>query len=112
MTFQYRQSLSKKAAGKYMNRIEQKMAQEANKPDQSYALNPTDEIFKSDLMKKALEVQETFEASDKNEEIIENKIKRVTKRPVTKKAIVKKATVVKKKTNVKKKTTLKKKVKS
>lgn len=34
------------------------MAYEANKPDQSYALNPTDEIFEGDLLKKALEVQE------------------------------------------------------
>ncbi|XP_014487600.1 PREDICTED: ribosome biogenesis protein BRX1 homolog [Dinoponera quadriceps] len=95
----YRQSLTKKAAGKYINRIEQKMAREASKPEQSYALNPTDEIFKGELLKKALEVQEKFEALNGNEEITSDKVKRV-KKPVTekKKAVVKKKPVVKKKT--------------
>ncbi|XP_019888450.1 ribosome biogenesis protein BRX1 homolog isoform X3 [Ooceraea biroi] len=47
----YRQSLTKSAANKYKNRVEQKMAQRTNKPEESYALNPTDEIFKGDSQK-------------------------------------------------------------
>ncbi|XP_015586783.1 ribosome biogenesis protein BRX1 homolog [Cephus cinctus] len=45
----YRQSISKRAAGKYLNRVEQKLALQANKPEKSYALNPLDEIFKEDV---------------------------------------------------------------
>lgn len=105
MKFQFRQLLAKKAGGKYKNRIEQKLAQEANKPEQSYALNPTDEIFKGDLLEKALEVQKKFETSNKNEEITERKIKQTKKKPVTKKAVLKKK-------DVKKNAALKKKIKS
>ncbi|XP_047353010.1 ribosome biogenesis protein BRX1 homolog [Vespa velutina] len=63
----YRQLLNKKAAGKYVNRLEQKMVQQANKPKESYALNPVDEIFKGDPIEKALELQN----KDKEEEEIE-----------------------------------------
>lgn len=31
-----------------MNRLEQKISAEASKPEESYALNPLDEIFKGD----------------------------------------------------------------
>ncbi|CAL7951837.1 unnamed protein product [Xylocopa violacea] len=54
----FRQSLMKKAAGKYINKVEQKIAQEVNKPKESYSLNPTDEIFKGDPLEKALELQQ------------------------------------------------------
>lgn len=47
----YRQSISKKAGTKYINRIEQKMTQEARKPTKSYDLNPLDEIFKESYKK-------------------------------------------------------------
>ncbi|KAF7399238.1 hypothetical protein HZH68_007830 [Vespula germanica] len=65
----YRQLLNKKAAGKYVNRLEQKMVQQANKPKESYALNPVDEIFKGDPIEKALELQ----SKDKEDEEVEKK---------------------------------------
>lgn len=52
-----RQSIQMKAASKYINKVEQKMAQEVNKPKESYSLNPMDEIFKGDPVEKALELQ-------------------------------------------------------
>lgn len=52
----YRQSIVKKAAGKYLNRVEQKVAQQVMKPKESYALNPLDEIFKGDITEKAREL--------------------------------------------------------
>ncbi|XP_063994464.1 ribosome biogenesis protein BRX1 homolog [Diachasmimorpha longicaudata] len=42
----YRQAVNKKAGGKYINRLEQKTAQKAHKPEVSYAFNPLDDIFK------------------------------------------------------------------
>lgn len=54
----YRQSISKAAGGKYMNRIQQKMSQAANKPDMSYALNPLDEIFSGEPLTKAKELED------------------------------------------------------
>lgn len=45
---QFRQSLKKKAAVKYVSKVEQKVMQEVNKPKESYSLNPMDEIFKGD----------------------------------------------------------------
>ncbi|XP_063989131.1 ribosome biogenesis protein BRX1 homolog [Diachasmimorpha longicaudata] len=42
----FRQAGNKKAGAKYINRIEQNMAQKANKPEVSYSLNPLDDIFK------------------------------------------------------------------
>lgn len=41
-----------------MNRIEQKLAAQANKPEKSYELNPMDEIFKGELLEKAEEFEE------------------------------------------------------
>lgn len=52
-----------------MNRLEQKMVQQANKPKESYALNPVDEIFKGDPIEKALELQ----SKDKEDKEIEKK---------------------------------------
>lgn len=83
----------KKAAGKYINRIEQKMAQQANNPEKSYDLNPTDEIFKGDLLEKVIEMQEKFETSQEDEKIVKNKVEK-TKKPITKKN---KKVIVKKK---------------
>ncbi|KAJ8688374.1 hypothetical protein QAD02_024169 [Eretmocerus hayati] len=54
----YRQSLSKIAGGKYLNRVEQKLAAQINKPEKSYHLNPMDEIFKGDVLEKAEKLQE------------------------------------------------------
>jgi len=95
--------LTKKTAVKYINRVEQKMAQQANKPELSYALNPTDEIFKGDLLEKAKEMEEKFE-TDKNEnpeKPVKNKVKKIKKSVVTKK--VKKVKSVKSKMSKKKK---------
>ncbi|CAK9798126.1 Ribosome biogenesis protein BRX1 homolog [Anthophora plagiata] len=54
----FRSTLKKKAAGKYINKVEQKMAQKVNKPEESYSLNPMDEIFKGDPLEKAIELQQ------------------------------------------------------
>ncbi|XP_076686888.1 ribosome biogenesis protein BRX1 homolog [Andrena cerasifolii] len=53
----FHQSINKKAAGKYMNKVEQKIVREINKPKESYSLNPMDEIFKGDPLEKAIELQ-------------------------------------------------------
>ncbi|XP_076640434.1 ribosome biogenesis protein BRX1 homolog [Colletes latitarsis] len=53
----FRQSINKKAVGKYINKVEQKVLQEINKPKESYSLNPMDEIFKGDPLEKAIELQ-------------------------------------------------------
>ncbi|XP_063989655.1 ribosome biogenesis protein BRX1 homolog [Diachasmimorpha longicaudata] len=53
----FRQAINKKAGGKYINRIEQKMAQKANKPEVSYSLNPLDDIFKGEPLVKAKELE-------------------------------------------------------
>lgn len=88
MKFQYRQSLMKKAAVKYINRVEQKMAEQANKPEQSYVLNPTDEIFKGDLLEKAMEIHEKseLETSEKTKKVVKNTTKK-TKKGKTKKIV-------------------------
>lgn len=90
--------------------MEQKMAQKANKPDESYSLNPTDEIFKGDLLEKAKEIEEKLEGFDKSEnmEKIMKKIKSKTKK-IKKKSVVTKN--IKKAKSVKSKTLKKKKVK-
>nr|XP_003700697.1 PREDICTED: ribosome biogenesis protein BRX1 homolog isoform X1 [Megachile rotundata] len=54
----FRQVLKKKDSSKYVNKLEQKTAKEVNKPNESYSLNPMDEIFKDDPLEKALELQE------------------------------------------------------
>lgn len=55
----FRQYINKKAAGKYVNKVEQKMVKEITKPKESYALNPMDEIFKGDPLEKAMELRGT-----------------------------------------------------
>ncbi|XP_029659581.1 ribosome biogenesis protein BRX1 homolog, partial [Formica exsecta] len=91
----YRQSLAKKAANKYLNRVEQKMVQKANKPDESYALNPTDEIFKDDALEKAKEIEEKLEIFDKNENLekivkkYKNKVRKIKKKSVVTKNLKK-----------------------
>lgn len=64
----YRILLRKNASEKYKNRTEQKMAQEANKPEISYKQNPTDEIFRDDPLKKAVELEKGLETLDKGED--------------------------------------------
>ncbi|XP_011501837.1 PREDICTED: ribosome biogenesis protein BRX1 homolog, partial [Ceratosolen solmsi marchali] len=54
----YRQSLAKMAGGKYLNRIEQKVSAQLNKPKESYALDPMDDIFKGDILQVAKELEE------------------------------------------------------
>lgn len=80
------------------------MVQQANKPDLSYAINLIDEIFKGDLVEKAIEMEEKFE-TDKNEntkKLVKNKVKKIKKKPVVAKK-VKKANSVKSKASKKKK---------
>lgn len=50
--------MKKNIAGKYINKVEQKVAQERSKPKESYSLNPMDEIFKGDPLEKAKELQQ------------------------------------------------------
>lgn len=100
--------MTKKAGNKYINRVEQKMVQQANKPELSYAFNPTDDIFKGDLLEKAKEIEEKFEAvtDGKTEgnlkKPVKNKVKKIKKKPVVAKK-VKKAKFVKSKALKKKK---------
>lgn len=85
------------------------MAQKANKPDESYSLNPTDEIFKGDLLEKAKEIEEKLEVFDKSEnmEKIMKKVKSKTKK--IKESVV--TTNIKKAKSVKSKALKKKKIK-
>ncbi|KAL6259600.1 hypothetical protein P5V15_009517 [Pogonomyrmex californicus] len=106
----YRQALTKKAANKYINRVEQKMVRQATKPESSYVLNPIDEIFKGDLMEKAMEIENKSEILDNRENVeksVKNKVKKIRKPVITKK--VKKLKSVKK--SVKSKALKKKKAK-
>lgn len=80
------------------------MVYQTNKPKLSYALNPVDEIFKGDLLEKAVEIEEKFE-TDKSENVkklVKNKMKKAKKKPVVTKK-VKKTKSVKSKTLKKKK---------
>nr|CAD7194145.1 unnamed protein product [Timema douglasi] len=52
----YRQQLTKTSAGKYINRLQQKVAYQESKPEHSYNLNPLDEIFTGDALQKAQEI--------------------------------------------------------
>ncbi|XP_049950614.1 ribosome biogenesis protein BRX1 homolog [Schistocerca serialis cubense] len=52
----YRQQIAKAASGKYINRIEQKVAYEKTKPKESYKLDETDDIFHGDPIEKAAEI--------------------------------------------------------
>lgn len=70
-----RQAINKKAGGKYVNRLEQKMVQRANKPKESYALNSLDEIFKGDPMERAEKIEEA-EKKAKVKVNAESKVKR------------------------------------
>ncbi|XP_011305366.1 ribosome biogenesis protein BRX1 homolog, partial [Fopius arisanus] len=54
----YRQTINKKAGGKYINRVQQKVAQKVNKPEISYAMNPLDDIFKGEALERAKELEE------------------------------------------------------
>ena len=94
--FQLRQAIKLKAGGKYNNRIEQKLARVANKPEQSYALNPTDEIFTGEALEKAEKLEE-LENEQVSIAVEEKKApkKKLRKERVTKKK--KKTTVVAKK---------------
>ncbi|XP_028049249.1 ribosome biogenesis protein BRX1 homolog [Monomorium pharaonis] len=80
----FRQTLKKKASNKYMNRMEQKMTQQINKPELSYMLNPTDEIFKGDILEKATEMEEKFKTdnSKNSKKPLKNKVKKIKKKPV------------------------------
>ncbi|XP_014601969.1 PREDICTED: ribosome biogenesis protein BRX1 homolog [Polistes canadensis] len=53
----FRQLISKRAGNKYVDRLEQKIIEQANKPKKSYDLNPLDEIFKGDPLEKALQLE-------------------------------------------------------
>lgn len=104
--FQYRQSLTKKAANKYINKVEQKMVRHANKPEETYDLNPTDEIFKGNAIEKAAELKEKLEIWEKkrkpkvqNQKIKKKKVKEtsVIAKPVQKMKFMKSKVQKKKK---------------
>ncbi|XP_031841740.2 ribosome biogenesis protein BRX1 homolog [Nomia melanderi] len=94
----FRQSINKKAAGRYINKVEQKLVQEVNKPKESYSLNPIDEIFKGDPLEKAKELE--------TKEIKETKITKANEnKSIKRKKYIKKQLGKRvKKTNLKKKT--------
>ncbi|XP_008546234.1 ribosome biogenesis protein BRX1 homolog [Microplitis demolitor] len=52
----YLRSFKEIAGKKYLNRIEQKVALEINKPEVTHVLNPLDDIFAKDVTKKANEL--------------------------------------------------------
>ncbi|XP_078051291.1 ribosome biogenesis protein BRX1 homolog, partial [Augochlora pura] len=111
----FRQSILKKAAGKYVNKVEQKLVQEISKPKESYSLNPMDEIFKGDVLETAKELEEkeakTIETNELNETEKTKSKKNITKQFIKKvsNTSLKKITGLQKKTDFKKKTDLKKK---
>lgn len=82
ITFQYRQSLKKKAANKYINKVEQKMVRHANKPEETYDLNPIDELFKGDIKEKAIELEEKLETWEKRRstDVQNKKVKKKVKK--------------------------------
>ncbi|KZC10293.1 PREDICTED: ribosome biogenesis protein BRX1 homolog [Dufourea novaeangliae] len=81
----FRQSINKKAAGKYVNKVEQKIAQEVNKPKESYSLNPMDEIFKGDPLEKAKEIEEKEVKMIETNKNDKNKVKKRVKKQLGKK---------------------------
>lgn len=83
------------------------MVQQANKPEISYALDPIDQIFKGDLLEKAVEIEEKFE-TDKSENVKKLVKSKVKKKPVVTKKVKKVKTV---KISRKSKTWKKKKIK-
>lgn len=83
------------------------MVQQANKPEISYALDPIDQIFKGDLLEKAVEIEEKFE-TDKSENVKKLVKSKVKKKPVVTKKVKKVKTV---KISKKSKTLKKKKIK-
>lgn len=93
----FRQSITKKAAGKYMNRIEQKMALQANKPKESYAINPIDEIFQGDPLEKAIEIEEKEEVEAPQNNTKKTVVKKTVRKHLGKKVKKKKAVVKKSK---------------
>ncbi|KAJ9601757.1 hypothetical protein L9F63_000049 [Diploptera punctata] len=52
----YRRQLKQAASTKYENRLDKKMYYEATRPEQSYQLNPVDEIFTGEPLEKATEI--------------------------------------------------------
>ncbi|KOX69984.1 Ribosome biogenesis protein BRX1 like protein [Melipona quadrifasciata] len=81
----FRQSLKKNTAGKYINKVQQKIAQEGSKPKESYSLNPLDEIFKGEPLEKALELRqkEIKEVQDNDDK--QKKVKKYSKKQLGKK---------------------------
>ncbi|XP_012281012.1 ribosome biogenesis protein BRX1 homolog [Orussus abietinus] len=86
----FRQSFKKKAGSKYLNRIEQKVARKSNKPEQSYALNPMDEIFKGEISETAEEIQKVESENRNSSKPKKMKIKKQLgkkKKPILKKRV-------------------------
>ncbi|XP_076277278.1 ribosome biogenesis protein BRX1 homolog [Lasioglossum baleicum] len=105
----FRQSINKKAAGKYMNKVEQKLVQEISKPKESYSLNPIDEIFKGDPLVKAKELELLEEMEAKTIETNERNKSSKTKKMKVKRNVTKEIGNNVKKTALKSKTSFKKK---
>ncbi|KAK9297143.1 hypothetical protein QLX08_009023 [Tetragonisca angustula] len=81
----FRQSLKKNTAGKYINKVQQKIAQEASKPKESYSLNPLDEIFKGDPLEKALELRQKEIKQVQDNDDKQKKVKKHSKKQLGKK---------------------------
>lgn len=103
----FRQLISKRAGNKYVDRLEQKMIEQANKPKESYDLNPLDEIFKGDPLEKALELENKDKENkekkgEENKEIPRrNRIKKENKKLPNKQLKKKKMIKKKVKKNIK-----------
>lgn len=52
----YRQQLGAAAKNKYVNRIQQKVQAELNRPQEAYKLKPMEDIFKGKSLEKAYEL--------------------------------------------------------
>ncbi|KAI4485322.1 hypothetical protein M0804_006827 [Polistes exclamans] len=105
----FRQLISKRAGNKYVDRLEQKIIEQANKPKKSYDLNPLDEIFKGDPLEKALKLEnkdkenKEKKGEEKKEIPRRNRIKKENKILPSKQLKKKKMIKKKVKKNIKKK---------
>ncbi|XP_067003290.2 ribosome biogenesis protein BRX1 homolog [Anabrus simplex] len=64
----HRQLLKKAAAGKYISRVEHKVALEATKPEETYQLNKMDEIFKGDPVERAAEIEQSTKQTQSHDQ--------------------------------------------
>lgn len=77
--------MKKITAGKYINKVQQKIAQEGSKPKESYSLNPLNEIFKGDPLEKALELRQKEIKQVQDNDDKQKKVKKHSKKQLRKK---------------------------